>query len=119
MPGFQWTVPPSEELGRGLRAYAAVLEASMLALMEVRGTEAQNWMRQNAPWTDRTGNARQGLHVDVDHPSKGIIRMVLAHGVGYGIWLELANQGNYAIVNPAIDEFGQRIRADLQRLIGR
>lgn len=28
--------------------------------------------------------------------------IVLSHGVDYGIWLELANEKNYAIVEPTV-----------------
>ena len=33
-------------------------------------------------------------------PSKNEIEIKLAHGVRYGIWLELANEKKYAIVAP-------------------
>lgn len=43
--------------------------------------------RQNAPWKDRFGHARQGIHAGVDVLAEGFI-LFLAHGMRYGEYLE-------------------------------
>jgi hypothetical protein len=79
--------------------------------------EIQNWMKENAPWTDRTGNARQGLYTEVQDVANVMVSIILSHGVDYGLFLEVSNQGRYAIINPAIDHFGPKVWADVKRIM--
>jgi hypothetical protein len=58
-------------------------------------------MRSNARWTDRTGNARQGLSASV-FDSEDEIALVFFHRVTYGIWLEIRWSGRYAIIGPTM-----------------
>lgn len=62
-------------------------------------------MRENAPWTDHTGDARAGLNAMpyVEHPSYVI---VVAHGVDYGIYLETAHSGRFEIIRPTVEVEG-------------
>lgn len=78
--------------------------------------DGQGWMRSNAPWTDRTGNARNGL-VGVYESSANGGRVVFAHSVNYGIWLEVRWSGRYAIILPAVEEFANRWGKLLSRMI--
>jgi hypothetical protein len=76
-----------------------------------RGTAA---MKTKAPWTDRTTNARNGLHAGTDHTGSGAIgftthTITFAHGVDYGIWLEVANNGQYQIIMPTVVQVGGEI----------
>lgn len=80
-------------------------------------TLLQNWAGQleghakgHAPWTDRTSHARQGLHAGAEENGDEFI-LYLSHGVEYGLWLELAHGGNYAIVEPTMDTHLARIRS--------
>lgn len=59
--------------------------------------------KTNATWTDRTGNARQGLHGFVEDVSASVVLLVLQHKMEYGIFLELANGGRYAIILPTLE----------------
>jgi len=79
----------------------------------------ERWAKDNAPWTDRTGKAREGLKGWVDPSSGPIGTIVLQHNpeLHYTIWLELAHQGRYAILTHARDYWGPRIRKSMQRLV--
>lgn len=68
---------------------------------EYAKADAQNYMREEAPWTDRSGNARAGLHAKVNYP-EGAVEMILAHSMWYGIFLEVANSGKYQIIGPTV-----------------
>lgn len=57
--------------------------------------------KANRPWTDRTSRARQGLTGSSEMSAKDL-KIVLAHTVDYGIWLELAHEKKYAIVEPTV-----------------
>lgn len=74
--------------------------------------------KQNAPWTDRTGNARQGLHGFVEDLSASIVAIVLSHGVYYGVFLELKNQGRYAVIMPTLERHYQPVKDALDGIFG-
>ena len=40
--------------------------------------------------------------------------MTLAHGKDYGIWLELANEKNFAIIEPTLRYSGPEVVEELQ-----
>jgi hypothetical protein len=64
--------------------------------------EAEQMAKDNAPWTDRTGDARKLLtgRVIDDGEALGV---ALAHRVEYGKYLETANDGKYAVLKPVIE----------------
>jgi hypothetical protein len=114
---FQWTVTPEQAFGDLTRAYIAAIRRGIRALADRRAPEIEAWMKSNAVWTDRTGNARQTLNTEVEQVSLDMVQIILAHGVEYGIYLELANAGNYAIITPALDYWGPQIWRDVQAML--
>src|SRR5690348_580173 len=58
---------------------------------------AETKMKQRAPWTDRTTNARNGLFCDAEFTG-GQVVVVFGHSVTYGKYLELAHGHKYAIL---------------------
>ena len=95
------------------------LGVTVLMYAVTKASAIQSKMKMNRPWTDRTGMAKALLTAKVSQPSKEIIRITLAHGVEYGIWLELANEKNYAIIAPTIREEGPRVVQDLNGLMSK
>ena len=76
-------------------------------------------MKLKAPWTDDTGAARAGLNGDVTHEGSGPIgftehTITFAHGVDYGIWLEVANSGKYQIIMPTVLAVGKAVMETLR-----
>jgi hypothetical protein len=63
--------------------------------------EAEGFAVLHAPWTDRTGMARNSLQSYVFADKKTILG-VLAIGVFYGKYLELSNGGKYRIIRPTL-----------------
>lgn len=116
--GFVWKTPPSAVFPLGAVAYIEAVRKGIKAIVQKYAPEVQNWMRANAGWTDRTGNARQALHTEVEALTDQIA-LYLAHGMTYGVHLELRNSGRYAIIGPALDEFAPKIWADVSRMMGR
>lgn len=84
----------------GNRADAAVRVLAEQGALRMRG-----YAQSNARWTDRTGSARQRLNAFVSATSYGY-RITLAHGVDYGIWLELAHEKKYSIIPETINYVG-------------
>jgi hypothetical protein len=64
----------------------------------------------NAPWTDRTGNARAGLFSGTNiSVEQDFWELYLAHTVFYGIYLETRFSGKYQIISPTILFIGKLI----------
>lgn len=61
----------------------------------------EDYAKLNRKWTDRSGDARRSLKGSSRRVTKGY-QLELAHGVNYGLWLELANEKHYAIIQPTI-----------------
>lgn len=69
--------------------------------------EAVTFAKINAPWTDRTGNARAGLHAEtLVGEGARTFELVVAHSVFYGLWLEVRFSGKFAIIMPTINYIG-------------
>jgi len=94
------------------------LDNLVRSVVEYYGSRGPAYMRKNAKWRDRTTNARNGLHTVTFHTANqhGII---YAHGVNYGIWLEVRFAGRYAIIMPTINDQGPRVMAMLEKGMGR
>lgn len=70
-----------------------------------------SYAKANAPWVDRTGDAREGLSVEV-YSEGGDVILELFHTVDYGLWLEVIQNGNFAIIMPTLEQFAPMIFAD-------
>lgn len=109
----------SSSLKKNLDKMGVKLGAVVLMYASTKASEIQYKMKVNRSWTDRTGMAKALLTCRVSQPTKTIVRLTLAHGVDYGLWLELAHGKNYAIIEPTIREEGPRIVDDLDNLMSR
>ncbi len=93
------------------------LEQALSQIVDKYAPQIESWMKANAKWTDRTANARQALRGDTEKIVRQSYNIVLTHGVEYGKWLELANQGRYSIIQPALDYWTPIIMAEVARVI--
>lgn len=105
-------------LEKGLEAFMSKSEASIRMYAETAALKLQNHMRDEAPWTDRTGDARKRLTGLVQKVAGGY-KIVLSHGVDYGIWLELAHEKRFAIIQPTILAKSNEVIRGLDRLLER
>lgn len=80
--------------------------------------EVESYMKLNAPWTDQTTNARNGLAARA-YQEPNETGIVLFHQVSYGIFLETRWNGKYAIIDPTIEEMGPKVMARYERLLER
>jgi hypothetical protein len=62
----------------------------------------EEYAKSNAPWADRTGNARAGLTANAQH-NGGEVSISLEHTVDYGFWLEVIQNGDFAIIMPTLE----------------
>lgn len=113
---FKWIVAPNQTIPQMAEAYARTIFQSGRHIAYEQAEAMENYAKANAPWQDRTGDARERLHATVEETGP-IGTIVLAHGVDYGLWLEIANGGRYAIIAPTIDVYGPIIMRSLQNMI--
>lgn len=114
-----WVEPP-EKMAAALEAYGAKVFVAVLAVARFIAAKMQNASRQNAPWEDRTGNARSGLFAVAEQAGKEIVELYLSHGhtVFYGQFLELNHGGKYAIIMPTIEQHLPELKHMLDGIFG-
>lgn len=90
-------------------------KAATYELLENFAPTIEAYAKQNAPWTDRTGHARQGLKASADKDGNKFI-LDLSHSVRYGVYLEVAHGAKYAIIIPTLDAHISKIDEKLQEI---
>ena len=96
---FKWT---NDTLSPRLLAASKSADAFLRRTTEMHSLRAETSMKNRAPWTDRTGNARSGLasEAGVEYTATGgLYQIDLYHRVPYGIWLE---RSRFAIINRTV-----------------
>lgn len=104
----------ASELDAGLSELLKVAAVRMYA--ETQAKNLEGYAKEHRPWTDRTGDARKRLTGYVTEIPNGY-RINLAHGVDYGIWLELAMEKRFAILEPTVRLRGPEVLRGLQGLL--
>lgn len=111
-PRFTWT---SQQLQANLRNAGPRINRAVAQAVDFQATRSENYMRQNARWTDRTANARNGLTARPTHTTNQHV-ITLAHSVPYGIWLEVRWSGRYGIIPEAVRVGGDELMRLLTKL---
>ncbi len=107
------TVTGLTEYQARLRALPTAVQAEVLAALKPWEQDVTAMMATNAPWTDRTGAARRNLHAWT-MPNGMRILFYVAHGVPYGIFLELSHQGRFAVLWSTLRMAAPLILADVR-----
>lgn len=96
----------ASKLEKGLKAFENKAMAAIEMKVSTRYVPKLKENAQlNARWENQTGEARRRLNSSYETVSNGF-NLVLAHGVDYGVWLELANEKRYAIIMDTIEYVG-------------
>lgn len=93
--------------------------ALVLMYASTKAAQIESQMKADRPWRDRTNMAKATLNTKVSMPSPTIVRITLAHGVDYGIWLELAREKKYAIIAPTIRKESPKVITDMSNLMSK
>lgn len=102
-----------------LKIMKPAVNAALKGVMEYHAASIQDRMRNEAPWTDRTGNARNGLFARAGGGSaigpgrnalgqftsqgSGELFIEAFHTVPYGIFLEVSRGGKYRVIMPTLE----------------
>jgi len=116
--GIQWAPgkSPKDMAERLVRLYGvSVHTAAVATVAKALEPVLEAYAKAHRPWTDRTGNARQSLF-SVSELAGEIVTIYLSHGMEYGVFLELCNSGQYAIIMPTLQANYGVIKAALDRL---
>lgn len=105
-----------DTLTPGIGKYAVTLAAEVNTVMYQVAMELEQWAKENAPWQDRTTDAREGLTAAFN-PAGVQPSITIYHTVSYGVWLEICNGGQYAIIQPTIERFGPELMRKLQVML--
>lgn len=101
-------------LKANLKDYDQELDRALRFIMEYHAADGQARMKMNAPWTDRTSAARNGLFTVVEGEN-GKYTIVFSHSVNYGIWLEVKFSGRDAIIMPTVLDVGVELMDTIRR----
>jgi hypothetical protein len=105
-------------LEKGLKMFEDKANAAFRMYADTSAKKLESSMKENRPWTDRTGAARNRLRGTASTVKNGY-EIKLAHGVDYGIWLELANEKRYAIIEPTIRLESPQVIKGFEKLLER
>lgn len=109
---FSWD---STRLMTNVRNAGPRINRAISSAVDYQATRSESYMRRNAKWTDRTANARNGLHTRVSHTEQQHV-ITLAHSVPYGIWLEVRWSGKYGVIPEAVRVGGDELMALFNKL---
>jgi len=111
------TVKGLDRVVHNLRNWNSRMKAATFALAQNWAGKLEREMKEKAPWTDRTGNARAGLYGTTEWDGNDVV-IRIGHTVVYGVYLELAHDGRYAIVKPTQEANKADLLRDFRELWG-
>jgi len=104
------------EVLKNLDVWKELKKAGITAVGINTSKEAEAKAKQEAPWTDRSGNARQTLKGTSGWEGE-ILKIRLSHSMEYGPYLEICNDGKYAILEKTLNSFREELHNNLKRIM--
>ncbi len=115
---INWNRTPIE-LGEAAMKYSRGISTTALPnYARKKAAEFEERMKREAPWTDRTGEARQRLRGAVD-AQLDRTTIYLISGAKHGKYLELRWGGRYAVVSPMLPRAAFEVAVELKRGMAR
>lgn len=105
--------------GVDLDRFGRLTKAAITKYLDEQSDHLENYMKKNARWNDRTGNARRGLTAKVNEPDDNTVSINLLHSVDYGFYLEYAMELRFAILEPTSRLKGPDVIRGMQGLLSR
>lgn len=100
--------------------YDEGLRPAMVALCEFEKQNALNYFLtvqvNNRFWDNQTYQALTRVFAKVINEPDSV-GFLMAHGVNYGVYLELANDRKHEALRPIIENFGSSLVNDMQKLM--
>lgn len=106
-------------LFQGMADFQERADAAIKAQVQSSALLMEKYAKEHRKWTDRTAQARQRFTGRYEASATGY-KIIIAHGVDYGKWLELAHEKRYAIIPETLQICGaQKVMPAFQNLINR
>ena len=93
-------------------------EQALMAYGNTAAAKLQGEAQMSRTWTDRTAQAVQRIKGYCIKTGTGV-RIYLAHGVDYGVYLEFAHGKKYAVIYPTLRREGPEIMDGAVKVINR
>ena len=106
------------DMGRNCTIYGNKVIEAVNQVAAYFAPVLETYAKREAPWQDRTSNARQTLHAWTEQLSKDAVALYLSHGMYYGKFLESKYAGRYAIIWPTIQAHLGEILKMLKGIFG-
>lgn len=106
-----------DEAIRKLKEFTPKLKLALAADAQNIAAHMEAWAKANKPWTPNTNHAVDFLKATVKWKNTNELMIALSHGVDYGVYLELCNEGKYAILEKAIAEFAPQFMEGWEKVI--
>lgn len=108
-----------DEITPGIREMPSKIRQEVSKKFRQQAPRVRSYMQRTAPWTDQTGNARNGLDAEfIGDRDVERLAIRLFHGVPYGVFLETKFAGKYAVIRPTVVSEGDRIMGEMTGLLG-
>lgn len=108
-----------DSLTPNLKRLLPAVDAAVDLVFDQWEPRMETAMRSGARWTDRTGNARNGLMAQHDREPMVLHSLTLYGAMPYSIWLEVRWSGKYAIIGPTMLEKTPQMAADITAAVSR
>lgn len=106
-----------EENMKKLKQFTPKLKAALALDAQNIASEMEQWAKQNIVWKDRTSHARQFLKTTVTWKNSNELMIAISHHVDYGVYLELCNEGKYAILEKSIQEYVPQFQKGWKKIV--
>lgn len=83
---------------------------------EACAQQMESYAKLNAPWQNRTGNARRSLTGVTSLEPLGVKEAAITGGMEYSPSLELEHDGRYSILFPTVTGFAPNVFGYMERL---
>lgn len=103
---MSWAVPLDKNVIPMIKSIPEDLQAFIADELDGITDDITSWMQTNAPWEDRTGDARASLRAEVEVAMTHIVRMKMGYeNIPYSQYLESMQGGRFSILIPTMDHW--------------
>lgn len=103
------------KLTKNIKAFSKKGKQLAFEQMQKEAKDLEKYMKANAPWQDRTGDARENLNTKVEQKGQKIT-IILSNPMYYGYYLEQRMGKRFAIIDPTIKAKSGEVMESLRGL---
>lgn len=118
---FRWQITPEQVWPEISQRQVQAIERGLVNFCQTVAPQIGAWMKANHVWEDQTGTAEAGLYAELVHLAGEFAGVLMSHGddVPHGVWLEVAYQGRYSILAPALDFWAPKLLQGAREIVRR